>query len=145
MAVSLEAPGSTEVLIPLFPFLFGKGLVIKAPSPEIERLVNQGFRWSAEQQQKGLASHMDLLRSMESGTAFWQSLLLQRDGGAWAAESILHSQFHLVASCEDYDSDSDSQGSTSQPVLDSITWACIRASEQRAFPTPPMVGSLSSL
>lgn len=71
---------------------------MKTPSREIESLINQGFRCSGEQHQRGLASRTGLLRSVDSGAIFWQGLLLWGDDGTWAGGSIHQTQLHLLAS-----------------------------------------------
>lgn len=72
-----------EFFLTLYTFLFGKGLRVKVPSREIASLINKGFRPSAGQPQRVLASNTDdLLKSVGSGTVFWQGLLW-RGHGAW--------------------------------------------------------------
>lgn len=44
MAISLKAHMRLEFLIPLFPFLFGKGLRGKVPSRKLEKADNSGLQ-----------------------------------------------------------------------------------------------------
>lgn len=77
--------GSHEYRVPYsyIPILVWQGANDENSQQENRKsLINQGFRRSAGQHQRLLSSLTDLLRSMDSGTIFWQGLLLWRDDGA---------------------------------------------------------------